>query len=95
MQHELGSYIVLRTSNDNRWMPQAEQFLVVSIEERLLAWREVDRAATAAEHAFPKGESMVDSPETQERPIRATQLRKEADRQFGQLLRAVRLSDSK
>jgi hypothetical protein len=70
-----------------------EKHVVVTVEERLVAWREAEQAAAAAEQlAAAPGQGSAD-PRAGDLFIRASELRQQADRQFAAVLRAVKLDE--
>jgi hypothetical protein len=80
-----------RTSDDDRLV---EKFSVVSIEERLAAWRELEQAAYAAEHAMPGGQAASD-PRVRDIYLRAVALRKQADQEFAAIVRLIKMDELK
>jgi len=70
-----------------------EKYVVMSIEERLAAWREAEKAACEAEAAVARLGQAATDPVTRDLFIRAGKLRTLADRQLAAVLRSVRLDD--
>ena len=70
-----------------------DKYVVVSVEERLVAWRAAEQAAAQAEHAVAElGQGAAD-PRVGELLFKAKRLREEADRQFAMIMRAVKTVD--
>lgn len=67
------------------------KFVVDTIEERLRAWREAEKAACEAESATARLGQAAADPRTRDLFIRAGKLRVQADRMFAAITRAVRL----
>lgn len=65
----------------------------MSVEARLIAWRELDRAATAAEARIKDMGQGAATPSARDLFLRAKQLREDADREFGAILRSVKASE--
>ena len=65
--------------------------MVTTIEERLGAWREAERAAKEAEQATASLGQAAADPSTRNLFIRAGKLRVKADRMFAAITRAVQL----
>jgi len=72
-----------------------EKYIVASIEERLNEWRDIERAANAAESELEKVGQGANDPRLKELAFRAKQLRDEADRKFAAILRAIRMDDTR
>jgi hypothetical protein len=70
-----------------------DKFEVVTIEERLVAWRASERAAAAAEHQVASLGQAAADPRVRDLYLKAVQLRQQADHEFAALLRAVRLDE--
>lgn len=87
---EVLSYRDKRTWRDNQRCMSRES--IMSVEARLIAWRELDRAATAAEADVKDMGQGVASPSARDLLLRARQLRADADREFGAILRSVKAS---
>jgi hypothetical protein len=66
---------------------------IMSVEARLIAWRELDRAATAVEAEIKDLRQGAASPPPRDLLLRAKQLREDADREFGAILRSVKASE--
>jgi hypothetical protein len=66
---------------------------LVSIEERLAAWRELEQAAHAAEHARPSGQA-ASAPRVRDIYLRAAALRKQADLEFSAIVRSIRMDET-
>lgn len=68
-----------------------DKHAVVPIEQRLIHWRELDRAALAAEADVQElGQSAAD-PRARDLYLNAKTLREQADREFAAILRGVTL----
>ena len=70
------------------------KFVTVSVEERLIAWRQLDSAATAAEAKVRQLGQGASDPATRDLLAKAREMRACADREFAAILRAVRLDDA-
>jgi hypothetical protein len=79
-----------RMSDEHRVV---DKHSVVSIEERLAAWRELEQAASAAEHAIPQGQAAAD-PRLRDLHLRAMALRQQADQEFAAIARAIKMDDN-
>lgn len=67
--------------------------MVMSMEERLSAWRESEKAACEAESAIARLGQAAADPRTRDLFIQAGKLRVQANRQFAALLRAVKMDE--
>ena len=70
-----------------------QKFVVESVEERLLAWREAEQAAQNAEYAAKAVGQAAADPTMRQLLMEAKRLREEADRQFAYIVRAVRMDE--
>lgn len=68
----------------------SSDLVVTSIEERLVAWRELDRKAAEAERAVKVVGQAAADPGMLELISTARHLREKADREFAAILRAVK-----
>lgn len=66
------------------------RFVVASIEDRLKDWRRKEKAATEAESELRQGGQAASDPRVRDLAVKARQLREEANREFGVILRAVK-----
>ena len=74
-------------------MVETQKFIVQTTEERLVAWRELDRAAAKAERdAAGLGQATSD-PRVRDLLVKAKALRQQADREFSAILRAIRMQE--
>jgi len=71
-----------------------QKYVVASVEERLNEWRDIERAANAAESELDRIGQGANDPRLRDLAFRAKQLRDEADRKFAAILRSVRMDDS-
>lgn len=71
-----------------------DKYVVVSVEERLVAWRTAEQAAADAEHAVARLGQAAADPRVTELLGKAEQLREEADRQFSAIVRAVKMDEA-
>ena len=70
-----------------------QKYVAVSVEERLTAWRQTERAASEAEHAAAAlGQGAAD-PRARDLYLQAKRLRDHADREFAAICRAIRTED--
>jgi hypothetical protein len=70
-----------------------EKFVVLSVEERLAAWREAEKAACEAEAAIARLGQAAADPSTRDLFIKAAKLRVHADQQLAAALRHVKMGD--
>lgn len=68
----------------------SSDFVVMSIEERLVAWRELDQKAVEAEQAVARIGQAAADPRIHELFSNAKYLREKSDREFAAILRAVK-----
>lgn len=66
---------------------------VVPVDERLTAWRELDRQATELEHAVKSMGQAAADPNARDLLFKAKRLREKADREFAAILRAIKLDE--
>jgi hypothetical protein len=71
-----------------------QKYVVQSVEERLLAWRELDRSAAEAEAAVAKAGQAATSPAFRELCLKARELRERSDREFAAIVRCVSFAES-
>ena len=70
------------------------KYIVVSVEERLAVWRELDRQACAAERALAAIGQTEAPTGVRDLIANAKALRDKADREFDAICRAIRASES-
>jgi adenylosuccinate lyase len=68
-----------------------KKFVIVSVEERLDRWREIEKAANEAESRLKVVGQAGASPELRKLVLTAKELREKADREFAAIVRAVNL----
>lgn len=71
------------------------QYTVVSVEERLAAWRELEQQACAAERALSAIGTAEAPAGVRDLIANAKSLREKSDREFDAICRAIRASDSR
>lgn len=71
------------------------KYVVVSVEERLAQWRELDQQACAAESALDAIGQAAAPAGVRDLIANAKSLREQADREFDAICRAIRASDSR
>lgn len=86
------SYVDSYSANDNDAVnPFApSDFVVASIEERLVAWRQLDLQAREAQQALDAVGQAAADPRVMELVATAKTLRDRSDREFAAILRAVK-----
>ena len=70
------------------------KYVVASVEERLVQWRDAEQAANDAENELHNLGQAAADPRVAELARKAQELRQEADRQFAAIVRAVRMDDT-
>lgn len=66
---------------------------LVPIDGRLIAWRDLDRHATEAEHALKRMGQAAADPNARDLLFNAKYLREKADREFAAIVRAIKLDE--